>query len=123
MPAHLGEGDVGFRLLVRLCVWGLLAIAGGACSIMPTSGQFRRSPVLGATDRLEAQKRPFCRPQLNVNRRALINGLRRASIKVACPEEIAYRMGFITRAQLVELAHSLLKSGYGEYLTGLLDSE
>ena len=44
-------------------------------------------------------------------------------MKVACPEEIAYRMGFITRAQLVELAHSLLKSGYGEYLTGLLDGE
>jgi len=47
----------------------------------------------------------------------------RQGMKVACPEEIAYRMGFITRAQLVELAHSLLKSGYGEYLTGLLDSE
>ena len=47
----------------------------------------------------------------------------RQGMKVACPEEIAYRMGFITRAQLVELAHSLLKSGYGEYLTRLLDSE
>jgi glucose-1-phosphate thymidylyltransferase len=47
----------------------------------------------------------------------------RQGMKVACPEEIAYRMGFITRAQLMELAHSLLKSGYGEYLTRLLDSE
>ena len=47
----------------------------------------------------------------------------RQGMKVACPEEIAYRMGFITRAQLVELAHSLLKSGYGEYLTRLLDGE
>jgi glucose-1-phosphate thymidylyltransferase len=47
----------------------------------------------------------------------------RQGMKVACPEEIAYRMGFITRAQLVDLAHSLLKSGYGEYLTRLLDSE
>jgi glucose-1-phosphate thymidylyltransferase len=47
----------------------------------------------------------------------------RQGMKVACPEEIAYRMGFITRAQLAELAQSLLKSGYGEYLARLLDDE
>jgi glucose-1-phosphate thymidylyltransferase len=45
----------------------------------------------------------------------------RQGMKVACPEEIAYRMGFITRSQLMALADSLLKSGYGEYLTRLLD--
>ena len=45
----------------------------------------------------------------------------RQGMKVACPEEIAYRMGFITRTQLMALADSLLKSGYGEYLTRLLD--
>jgi glucose-1-phosphate thymidylyltransferase len=45
----------------------------------------------------------------------------RQGMKVACPEEIAYHMGFITRTQLMALADSLLKSGYGEYLTRLLD--
>jgi glucose-1-phosphate thymidylyltransferase len=44
-------------------------------------------------------------------------------MKIACPEEIAYRMGFIGRSQLLELARSLNKSGYGDYLLNLLDSE
>ena len=47
----------------------------------------------------------------------------RQGMKVACPEEIAYRMGFITRSRLLELASSLRKSGYGDYLTRLVDSE
>ena len=47
----------------------------------------------------------------------------RQGMKIACPEEIAYRMGFITRTQLLDLAHSLMKSGYGEYLRRLVDSE
>ena len=47
----------------------------------------------------------------------------RQGMKIACPEEIAYRMGFITRTQLLDLAHSLMKSGYGEYLTRLVDNE
>ena len=47
----------------------------------------------------------------------------RQGMKVACPEEIAYRMGFITRTRLLELASSLRKSGYGDYLTRLVDSE
>ena len=43
--------------------------------------------------------------------------------KIACPEEVAYRMGFIDRAQLLEQAGRLGKSGYGEYLRSLaLDS-
>ena len=41
--------------------------------------------------------------------------------KIACPEEIAYRLGYIDGAQLQALAQPLLKSGYGEYLMGLLD--
>jgi len=40
----------------------------------------------------------------------------RQSLKVACVEEIAWRMGFIDAAQLEALARPLVKSGYGEYL-------
>jgi glucose-1-phosphate thymidylyltransferase len=47
----------------------------------------------------------------------------RQGMKIACPEEIAYRMGFITRTQLQDLAHSLMKNGYGEYLARLVDNE
>jgi glucose-1-phosphate thymidylyltransferase len=42
---------------------------------------------------------------------------KRQGLKVGCPEEIAYRMGFITKAQLDLLAEQLKKSGYGEYLS------
>ena len=45
---------------------------------------------------------------------------RRQGLKVACPEEIAYRMGFIDAAQLAALAKPLEKSGYGEYLLRVL---
>jgi glucose-1-phosphate thymidylyltransferase len=47
----------------------------------------------------------------------------RQGMKIACPEEIAYRMGFITRTQLRDLAHSLMKNAYGEYLARLVDDE
>jgi glucose-1-phosphate thymidylyltransferase len=46
----------------------------------------------------------------------------RQGMKIACPEEIAYRMGFITRHDLLKLAASLEKSGYGQYLRDLADS-
>ena len=46
----------------------------------------------------------------------------RQGMKIACPEEIAYRMEFIDRAHLLELAKSLNKSGYGDYLLHILDS-
>ena len=46
---------------------------------------------------------------------------RRQGLKVCCPEEIAYRAGFIESAQLRALAEPLRKNGYGEYLLRLLD--
>ncbi|HTJ14145.1 MAG TPA: glucose-1-phosphate thymidylyltransferase RfbA [Dinghuibacter sp.] len=45
----------------------------------------------------------------------------RQGIKIACIEEIAYRKGFISREQLVKIAQPLLKSGYGQYIMGLLE--
>ena len=44
----------------------------------------------------------------------------RQGLKVCCPEEIAYYKGFISAEQLEKLAHSLGRSGYGQYLLGLL---
>lgn len=46
----------------------------------------------------------------------------RQGLKVCCPEEIAWRQGFISADRLRALAEPLRKSGYGEYLLGLLDA-
>ncbi len=47
----------------------------------------------------------------------------RQGLKVACPEEIAWRKGFISGDQLRELALPLCKSGYGQYLLELADGD
>jgi glucose-1-phosphate thymidylyltransferase len=45
----------------------------------------------------------------------------RQGLKIGCIEEIAYRMNFINRDQLVKIAQPLLKSGYGQYLLNMLN--
>jgi len=48
---------------------------------------------------------------------------RRQGLKIACPEEIAWRRGYISAAQLKALARPLAKSGYGEYLQRCLSEK
>ncbi len=46
----------------------------------------------------------------------------RQGLKVGCPEEVAWRLGWITDKELTDLAAPLRKSGYGEYLLQVLDN-
>jgi glucose-1-phosphate thymidylyltransferase len=46
---------------------------------------------------------------------------KRQGLKAGCPEEIAFRMGFIDRDRLLELARPLMKTGYGQYLARLAE--
>jgi glucose-1-phosphate thymidylyltransferase len=48
---------------------------------------------------------------------------KRQGLKVACPEEIAYRQGYISARQLKALARPLARSGYGEYLLRVLSEK
>ena len=45
----------------------------------------------------------------------------RQGLMIGCPEEVAYRMGFITREQLTDLAHDLRQSSYGNYLLRVME--
>jgi glucose-1-phosphate thymidylyltransferase len=48
---------------------------------------------------------------------------KRQGLKMACIEEVAYRMGFIDSNQVKKMAHNLMKSGYGQYLLDMLNYE
>ena len=48
---------------------------------------------------------------------------KRQGLKIACPEEIAFRFGYISREQLAALVHKLRNSGYGEYLRQILEEK
>tara|TARA_B100001093_G_scaffold510011_1_gene575081 strand:+ start:7783 stop:8682 length:900 start_codon:yes stop_codon:yes gene_type:complete len=48
---------------------------------------------------------------------------KRQGLKIGCPEEVAWRMGFINNNQLNTLSQSLLKSGYGKYLQSLINEK
>ncbi|MEP6711020.1 MAG: glucose-1-phosphate thymidylyltransferase RfbA [Ferruginibacter sp.] len=47
---------------------------------------------------------------------------KRQGLKIGCPEEIAWRMGFINKEALKKLATDLIKSGYGQYLLSLVNT-
>ena len=48
---------------------------------------------------------------------------KRQGLMVACPEEIAYRQGWITAAGVEKIANQMMKSGYGQYLHRILQEK
>jgi len=47
----------------------------------------------------------------------------RQGLKVACPEEVAFKMGFITAEDVLRLAHAMKRTEYGEYLERMIEDE
>jgi glucose-1-phosphate thymidylyltransferase len=47
----------------------------------------------------------------------------RQGLKVACPEEVAYRMGYISREDIMKIGRSMSKNGYGQYLISLAEED
>jgi len=47
----------------------------------------------------------------------------RQGLKIACPEEVAYQMGYINASELQQLAKPLIKSGYGQYLLKVIEQD
>jgi glucose-1-phosphate thymidylyltransferase len=48
---------------------------------------------------------------------------KRQGLKVACPEEVAFRAGWISRDQLCDMARPMVKSGYGKYLLQIAETQ
>ena len=48
---------------------------------------------------------------------------KRQGLQIGCPEEVAWRMGFLTDAQLRTRGHELSRSGYGSYLLDILEAD
>jgi len=48
---------------------------------------------------------------------------KRQGLKVACPEEISWQMGWIDDAQVLKLAEPLKKGGYGSYLVAMIEHD
>lgn len=48
---------------------------------------------------------------------------KRQGMKIACPEEVAFRSGWIDAGQVERLAQPLLKNGYGQYLKSILSDK
>ena len=48
---------------------------------------------------------------------------RRQGLKIACPEEISWRNGWIDDGELIQLASPLMKSNYGQYLLTMVEQE
>lgn len=46
---------------------------------------------------------------------------KRQGLKISCPEEIAWKLGYINNEEMLSLAHDLIKSGYGAYLKSILE--
>ena len=58
---------------------------------------------------------------IQVHSTLFIKPVHRQGLKVGCPEEVAWRKGWITNNDLASIANSMLKSGYGEYLLKILE--